>query len=665
MKTIKKIIASLSISCIFLGLLTTACTEKVPYDPADQLTNAQVYFSNTLPAKIELSRDLNVKSFDIELRRIIKTEALTVNLTVENGKPDIFTVPASVNFPAGSDVTKITIKYESAKMVYDDFTSFTLKVTDASLTSPYGNFVYKFTAGISAPWKTLGKATFLVNDWVYVEDYNVELQQHEVDPTRYRLVEPFANREIYYSNVPLNNNVAQYLEFRILPAGGTHTTFNREDGTVTVTTTINGLVFFEPAAIGVTYMNNTTNPEMAIWHPVSRTFPNADSRNEQWWIHNIVTQWSADGKPEVVQLSPYFVALPGGGAYTNGQDDGLIFIIFPGVELVEYDYSINLSYLGHYIDRDDVDNAIVKFTKGQDAASYKYTVVNGGLTAGSAEEIANKIIEGTIATEEDTESAYKIFPFANAGKYSVVAVTFDENGEAKDFGYVSFEFTPAGMKSPWVSLGFCEYTDDVLVTAYTDDPRYIPTYEVEIFEHQDKPGLFRLKNAYGADYPYNEPGDYEEGNVYIEIDATDPEGVFIDYQSMGVDWGDGNMFIYSFAAYYLDSGYTLDDAKEDEVCGTFKDGIITFPENALLVSFEGDKNLYYANPFGMFKVDMTSLRAASSKSSASLKSSLKRSFDAKKTSLNKNSILPVKVKSKNLPASLAKKNATVGQINPR
>ena len=339
------------------------------------------------------------------------------------------------------------------------------------------------------------------------------------------------------------------------------------------------------------------------------------------------------------------------------QNDGAVTVIFPGVVLIDYDYSIKLNYLGHYIDQNDVDNAIIQFTKGADAANYKYVLLDGAVTSAEAEKVALDIIAEKIVAEEDTESGYKIFPLEETGTYSVVAVTFDETGEAQDYAFVAFEFTPAGTDNPWVSLGFCKYTDDLFIMMYTDDPGYIPTYNVEILEHRDTPGLFRLKNAYGADYPYNDPGDYDEGNVYIEINATDPDGVFIDFQSMGVDWGDGTANIYSFASYFMDRGQSLAQVKADGHCGTYKNGVITFPERELLVNFEGSTSLYYANTNGMWKVDMSALRSSAAKS-APLRSGFTRSFSPKKTPFSLTSIQPVRVESKTVPASVIKKSTT-------
>jgi len=644
----KKILKSLFAICLLLGY--TACTDKIVYEPAEVPTNAQVYFSYTAPTTVALSPDMSVTSFDVNLYRIDKGSSLTVNLIVENGDPEIFSVPTSVSFSAGSEIAKIKIDYDPVKLGFDNFKSFKFTVSDESLASPYGVTSYSFSAGMASIWKSLGMATFS-ETYVHVGwPWIVEMQQNELFPNRYRLVNALARADYRYTNMPINNNLPAFFEFRILPAGSTYTTFHRDNGTVTINTTVDGLVFYEPISMGVTYNPDTDNSHVYIWHPVARPLAGADTQAESFWMKNTVTRWSKDGTtPEVVQIAPWYVMPSMGGAGWNyTQSDGMITIIFPGV--VFSDYSMSLSYLGHYIDRDDVDNAIVQFKVGEDVASYKYAVVEGSLTPGSAGEVADLITAGKIASVEDTEDGYKLFPFEEEGKYSVVAVAYDEGGEAQEFGFVSFEFTPAGMESPWVSLGFCEYSDDIVAPLYGAP---VPTYDVEILEHKSKPGLFRLKNAYGEDYPYNDPGDYEEGNVFIEIDATDPDGVFIDLQSMGLDWGDGTMYIFSLAADMMYDGYSYEEIQEEGVFGSYKNKIITFPTKTLLM---GDNDgFYYANTGGKWKVDMTSLSPAASKANnASMRSGVTLSKNVVKAPFKIKANMPVLVKAKNLSESAIK-----------
>ena len=150
-------------------------------------------------------------------------------------------------------------------------------------------------------------------------------------------------------------------------------------------------------------------------------------------------------------------------------------------------------------------------------------------------------------------------------------------------------------------IGMGKYTEDIVGPLYDGE---VLTYEVEILESNKTPGLYRLVNPYGEAYPYNEEGDWDASKkYYLEINATDAEGVYFELQNTGLNWGDGNVYVYSYAAYYLDYGYTLDDVKAEGLAGTLVDGVITFPAESILVGFlEESDDLYYANTNGAFKV---------------------------------------------------------------
>ncbi len=177
------------------------------------------------------------------------------------------------------------------------------------------------------------------------------------------------------------------------------------------------------------------------------------------------------------------------------------------------------------------------------------------------------------------------------------------------------EFEVSGLEkitydpSPWVSLGMCQYTEDFIADYYyiRDPGDIVITYEVEIQENSEQPGLFRLVNPYGEPYPYNEPGWYDDTkNYYLEVNACDPDGVYIREQDTGCNWGDGDFVVYSWAAWCMDElGYSLSRTKQTGYCGTYKDGVITFPERALLLNTAYDPyTYYYANGYGAFKIVM-------------------------------------------------------------
>lgn len=416
MKSINKIVSSLLVACLCLGF--TACTEKAEYDPATVPGNAQVYFSRDLLAKVALSQDLSVTSYDVELRRIDKTAALTVNLSVETEAPDIFTVPTSANFAAGSDVTKITITYDPSKLDYDEYKSISISV-DAAQTSDYGPKVYAFTAGIPAPWQSLGKAKFS-DTWMFEDIYEVVIQQHMLDPTRYRLVDPYTEGLTKEGYIPDYNkgNQSPYLEFKVLPRGSVH-----KD----VTTTVDGLVVYDDIYTG--YFHSNYGQEVLAMHPSRFTSLSTESS----WLHNIVTQFSADGKPEVVQLAPYFYMM-GVGGWNYTQNDGVVTIVFPGVVLA--DYAVEVSYDGRYTNADGEDFAIADVTLGADVEYAKVAMVSGGATQAGL----NGVIDGSIPSVEVTASGKVQFPCPATGRYTFWVVIYVD-GEAYDYNYVAFDFT--------------------------------------------------------------------------------------------------------------------------------------------------------------------------------------------------------------------------------
>lgn len=148
--------------------------------------------------------------------------------------------------------------------------------------------------------------------------------------------------------------------------------------------------------------------------------------------------------------------------------------------------------------------------------------------------------------------------------------------------------------------GYCNYTDDLLTTFYSVNNT---THPVKVQERDDKKGYFRVFNAYGEGFYYNDPGDWDDSqDYYIFIDATNPKKVFIPSRCVqGMNWAYGNFIIYSMAGYYLENP---SKGTPDDYYGTYANGKITFPVDALLFGMSGynDGGLYSSNSNGAFKL---------------------------------------------------------------
>lgn len=255
------------------------------------------------------------------------------------------------------------------------------------------------------------------------------------------------------------------------------------------------------------------------------------------------------------------------------------------------------------------------------------TSVSQELDPVDATELKIEVVRRNTAGELDVpitiisgeEGVFEVTPahFANGDSLGVATLSFAkaEVGTPYTVGlqlmgseYVSQYsdntlFTYSVTRVKWNTVGEngkVAYTEDLVTTFFGVQNL---TYYVEVQERDDRPGYFRVKNAYGEAYPYNEPGDYDDANdYYIFIDATNPSKVYIPMRcDLGCNWGYGNFVCYSFAGYYLEKGKAADAAA---YYGKYANGTITFPPGALLFGMKEYKEggLYTSNGSGMFKL---------------------------------------------------------------
>ena len=128
--------------------------------------------------------------------------------------------------------------------------------------------------------------------------------------------------------------------------------------------------------------------------------------------------------------------------------------------------------------------------------------------------------------------------------------------------------------------------------------------DVNVYEHKSRKGYYKvekpwmLSTALGFGFPSVEEalaaglGGFDTDFV---IDATNPNQVIIEEQSVGVDVGYGEMFVMSGYPDYLDAA---------SGSGTLVDGVITFPAKSCLLYMPAYNatSLFYGNSNGMFRL---------------------------------------------------------------
>lgn len=164
------------------------------------------------------------------------------------------------------------------------------------------------------------------------------------------------------------------------------------------------------------------------------------------------------------------------------------------------------------------------------------------------------------------------------------SVDFYSNGSASGGGDNEEE-------DEWVALGDGILFDDFVSWVYGATPGNMATVAIEESAHA--PGYYRMVNPFCEEnmeiFLGGTPEDvtYAE-EAYIEIDATDPNRVWIPFQPAGFT-------INGFGEIWI--GYVSEER------GKMEDGNISFPTNALGLFLDGDSTQgYYANTSGLFKV---------------------------------------------------------------
>ena len=395
-------------------------------------------------------------------------------------------------------------------------------------------------------WKSLGMGKFsdgfLGNAGEY---FDVEIQQNELVPNQFRVVEP-------YAGILGDIAVDKYLEFAILPAG----------------TAFKDYVLDAEYVVFNDYNMGQWNSNYA--EDIFALHPYRFGMTLDLWAYNVVLDYQENGLPGEVSLAPYFYLFEVGGGW-NQTTGTTISILFPGY--VKRDYSVSVNYAGIFTANDGTVHAMADLVLGADAMDVKAIVMPADADAAA---VADAIATGDLQAI-DVQAGRIAVPF-NASELGgskfqvVVAVLLD--GAVKNVSSSSFEYHVGGS-NPWKSLGTGYYTDDVLLPLFYEGGTPA-TYEVEILEHTENPGLYRIMNPYAKSVHPAGDDDYAPEGMFIEVNATDAEGVYIQQQSLGMDWGYGEMQLVSNGYRYIEAN-GFDVVKGAGYLGKVVDGVITFP----------------------------------------------------------------------------------------
>lgn len=152
------------------------------------------------------------------------------------------------------------------------------------------------------------------------------------------------------------------------------------------------------------------------------------------------------------------------------------------------------------------------------------------------------------------------------------------------------------VPEPWNYLGKAIFSEDLLTTFFS--VKAGEQWEVEAYTNSNYPNRYFFKNAFTSEYPYNDPGDYDDTmDHYFQVIVKENGDVYVPKQNLAFDWGYGE-----FATASLVPENPFSSAPETGNYGAIVNDIIKFPVKSILISMADYDNggWYLSNGNGKF-----------------------------------------------------------------
>lgn len=294
-------------------------------------------------------------------------------------------------------------------------------------------------------------------------------------------------------------------------------------------------------------------------------------------------------------------------------------------DFIEFkDFSISVIASEPVLNDDEVTSTVeASFVFGEDVEYAKVAIFAKTAKEMSAEDLA-------IFDEEDNAAVVvvkgsdEIVPFilSEEGNYTIVAVSYAYE-KSWNISTAELEFV---LVNPWETVGSASWTESFVGPWFGLET---VSYDVELQEHNETPGFYRLVNIYGAAFPYNEDGDWDASkDYYLKLHAEDANHVWFETFDTGCNWGYGNFLLASDMGLYIEQ-YGVDTViaavDAGQIPNTFgvKNGnVITFPIDAVLkamAEYNGG-GWYYGNHAAEWSITLNPAAPSSSPKKVSTRS---------------------------------------------
>lgn len=537
-------------TALVLALLAgfTSCNDDDAYAPGE--ASDGVYFPTDDALEVNLDRNLDY--FEVIVSRLGQTAAATYQLTGD-ADPEVFTLPTSVTFAEGEKSTKVKVGYTGANMAMDKAYPVKLAFAPGTLISTYGYESLEMAVTYPAPWKTIGKGMYrdvfilALTKLSQQEDFNptweCELQQHEIDPLRFRWKSPYGKE---FAKFCAANGVGELEASEYDSKEQYNIEFLcDESGYVVIPLQSTGFQFFSDGVANVCNdagLDYPTNDyQTIIAHEPEKC------GTARWGIAKVKDEETGE-ETEINTILNVF-AVPK-TCRVNFEGSDYLYIggngnqwVREGVEIKDYDISIK--YDGVLTAPTEVTYAHASINIGEDIAKATAGMLYvADLEEGTELETAIQAVRsGAVPGKEleEKKNPEVLFAFEGSGKYAIAVIAYNEDGEEVATQAAAIDIIDNSAPKEWKTIGTGVYTDMYILPLFG---KRDCSWELQVQQNTEDPTLFRYVHPYGTAFKevfeqnFSDklgPDMYDSSNVmYLNFIVKD-NLVAVPVQSTGVN----------------------------------------------------------------------------------------------------------------------------------
>lgn len=537
-------------TALVLALLAgfTSCNDDDSYAPGE--ASDGVYFPTDDALEVNLDRNLDY--FEVIVSRLGQTAAATYQLTGD-ADPEVFTLPTSVTFAEGENSTKVKVGYTGANMAMDKAYPVKLAFAPGTLISTYGYESLEMAVTYPAPWKTIGKGMYrdvfilALTKLSQQEDFNptweCELQQHEIDPLRFRWKSPYGKE---FAKFCAANGVGELEASEYDSKEQYNIEFLcDESGYVVIPLQSTGFQFFSDGVANVCNeagLDYPTNDYQTIvgYEPEK-------CGTARWGIAKVKDEETGE-ETEINTILNVF-AVPKTCLVNFEGSDELYYggngnqWVREGVEIK--DYAISIKYDGVLTAPTEVTYAHASINLGKDIAKATAGMLYvADLEEGTELEAAIQAVRsGAVPGKEleEKKNPEVLFAFEGSGKYAIAVIAYNEDGEEVATQAAAIDIIDNSAPKEWKTIGTGVYTDMYILPLFG---KRDCSWELQVQQNTEDPTLFRYVHPYGTAFKevfeqnFSDklsPNMYDSSNVmYLNFTVKD-NLVAVPVQSTGVN----------------------------------------------------------------------------------------------------------------------------------